>query len=168
MPISSAVKEAWEINSQINQSVLRHLSPEMLSAKTPGGGFSVAEHLVEILYTPKYFGLKFAPEHLQTLPNLFEAEGDTFVVESDLEKFRDAAPIVAESVLKAAEAAVDKGDLPHTDLDTYLIHMMVHDAHHRGQLFLALKTNGYPLPDDALIWNPWKVDRSTAVRDEAT
>ena len=53
MSVSSSVKEAWEINSQINQSMLRHLTPEMLSAKTPGGGFSIAEHLVEILYTPK-------------------------------------------------------------------------------------------------------------------
>lgn len=163
MSISPSVKEAWEINSQINQSVLRHLTPEMLTAKTPGGGFSVAEHLVEVLYTPKYFGLKFAPERLKDLPNLLEVDGDGFVVESDLEKFREAAPAIARSVLEAAEAATDKGDLPHTDVNTYLIHMMVHDAHHRGQLFLALKTNGYSLPDDTLIWNPWKVDKNTAV-----
>jgi uncharacterized damage-inducible protein DinB len=161
--ISSSVKQAWKTNTQINQSVLRHLTPEMLSATTPGGGFSVAEHLVEILYTPKYFGLKFAPETLKDLPNLFEAEGDDFVVESDLGKFREAAPAIAERVIEAAQAATDKGDLPHTDLDTYLIHMMVHDAHHRGQLFLALKTNGYLLPEDTLIWNPWKVDKNTAV-----
>jgi hypothetical protein len=33
---------------------------------------------------------------------------------------------------------------------------MVHDAHHRGQLILALKTNGYPLPGDKLLWLPWR------------
>ena len=28
---------------------------------------------------------------------------------------------------------------------------MAHDAHHRGQILLALKTNGHPLPDEESI-----------------
>ncbi|MEM6431914.1 MAG: DinB family protein [Deinococcota bacterium] len=36
------------------------------------------------------------------------------------------------------------------------MHMMVHDAHHRGQILLALKTSGHTLPDEGSFWMPWK------------
>jgi uncharacterized damage-inducible protein DinB len=144
MAIHKSVKEAWQTNARINQSLLDHLTPEMLQAKTPGSGLTVDEHLVEILYNPKYFGLKFAPEMLESLPNLHEMDGDEFIAESDLSKFREAAPNIAQNILEAADTATNKGSLPHTDLDIYLIHMMVHDAHHRGQ------------PNDKLIWLPWR------------
>jgi uncharacterized damage-inducible protein DinB len=153
--LSPSVKEAWEINSTINQKVLDHLTQDMMNARTPGGGFTVAEHMLEILHTPKYFGQKF-DSSLENLPNLYEVKGEDYIAETDLERIREVAKQTAKQVLDAAEHAESKGDLPHSNLDVYVIHMMVHDAHHRGQLFLALKTNGYPLPDDKQIWSPWK------------
>jgi uncharacterized damage-inducible protein DinB len=32
--------------------------------------------------------------------------------------------------------------------------MIIHDAHHRGQILLALKTAGHPLPNEDIFWNP--------------
>ena len=156
MPLSPSVKEAWQINTRINRSVLEHLTPEMVAAKTPGGGFSVAEHILEIVGTPKYFGVKFDEAKLGSLPDLYEVEGESYLAETDLGRIRKVAQQTADAVLEAAEAAETKGDLPHASIDVYLIHMMVHDAHHRGQLFLALKNASYPLPDDDLVWLPWK------------
>ena len=153
--ISPSVKEAWQINTQINKALLDHLTPDMVHARTPGGGWSVAQHIAEIVATPKHWGIKFAP-NLKSLPNLYEDHPSDFIAETDLSRMRQVAAQTAEAVLQAAEKSDGKGELPHTSVDIYLIHMMVHDAHHRGQLFLALKTNGYPLPDDKLIWSPWK------------
>lgn len=154
--LSQSVKEAWQINIRINRSVLEHLTPEMVEAKTPGGGFSVAEHIVEIVGTPKHWGSKFDKATLGPLPDLYTVEGEDYIAETDLKRIREVAQQTADAVLKVAEAAEDKGDLPHASVDVYLIHMMVHDAHHRGQLFLALKNAGHPLPDDDLVWLPWK------------
>ena len=153
--LSPSVKEAWKINTRINRLVLKHLTPEMVEAKTPGGGFSVAEHILEIVGTPKYFGTKFEAT-LGSLPDLYTKEGDDYIAETDLKRIREVAQQTADAVLKAAESAENKGDLPHASVDVYLIHMMVHDAHHRGQLFLALKNAGHPLPADDLVWLPWK------------
>lgn len=105
--------------------------------------------------TPKHFGSKFNAS-LAKLPNLYEDNPDDFIAETDLNRIREVTAQTAEAVLAAAETAQSKGDLPHNSLDAYLIHMMVHDAHHRGQLLLALKTNGFPLPSEDLMWKPWK------------
>ncbi|MEZ4630684.1 MAG: DinB family protein [Deinococcales bacterium] len=153
--LSDGVKEAWQINSRINKVIIDHLSPEMVHARTPGGGWSVAQHLAEIVMTPKHFGSKFNAS-LAKLPNLYEDNPDDFIAETDLNRIREVTAQTAEAVLAAAETAQSKGDLPHNSLDAYLIHMMVHDAHHRGQLLLALKTNGFPLPSEDLMWKPWK------------
>jgi uncharacterized damage-inducible protein DinB len=32
--------------------------------------------------------------------------------------------------------------------------MTMHDAHHRGQILLALKSEGFPLPDENKLWSP--------------
>ncbi|MCA9838495.1 MAG: hypothetical protein KC422_16375 [Trueperaceae bacterium] len=154
--VSDSVKEAWQDNTKINKVILDHLTPEMVHARTPGEGFTVAEHLLEILHTPKYFGLKFNEEKLGAIPNLYEVKDNEYIAETDLGRIREVAQQTAVDVLEAAEAADSKGELPHTNLDMYLIHMMVHDAHHRGQLLLALKTNGFPLPSEDLVWGPWK------------
>lgn len=45
---------------------------------------------------------------------------------------------------------------PHASADADLMHMMIHGAHHRGQIRLALKTAGHPLPDEDAMWGPWR------------
>jgi uncharacterized damage-inducible protein DinB len=152
---SPSVREAWQVNTKVNKAVLDHLTPEMVHARTPGGGFTVAEHLLEIFHTPKYWGLKFDAA-LEVIPNLYEQKGEEYIAETDLSRIREVAKQTTDAVLKASQAVHSKGNLPHTSVDAYLIHMMVHDAHHRGQLLLALKTNGFPLPGEDLMWGPWK------------
>ena len=154
--LSESVKEAWQINTRINKEVLEHLTPEMINAQTPGDGFTVAEHILEIVGTPKYFGMKFDEAKLGALPDLYTVEGESYIAETDLRRIREVAKQTAEAVLEAAETADSKGELPHSSLDIYLIHMMVHDSHHRGQLQLALKAAGYELPGDDILWGLWK------------
>ena len=157
--LSASVKEAWQANSRVNKVLLDHLTPEMLSAQTPGGGYTVTQHLAHFTGSTKYWGMRFDEASLAALPDLFEGDDDvpeTFTVETDLERFKTVMAQTAETVLEAAEAATEMGDSPHSSPDAYLIHMMVHNAHHRGQVLLALKTSGFPLPDDNLVWGPWK------------
>ncbi len=156
MSLSPSVKKAWQANTRINRTLLEHLTPDMVTAQTPGGGWTVAQHIAEFVGTPKHFGTKFAKARLEPLPNLYDEEAEGFVAETDLGRIREVAQQTADAVLDAAETADDTGDLPHTSLDAYLIHMMVHDAHHRGQVLLALKTSGFPLPGDDVMWGPWK------------
>lgn len=161
-----AVQTAWQANLRVNEVLLKHLTPEMLDARTPGGGYSVARHLAHIVGTTKYWGSKL-DKNLGELPNLFtlseeldENDPQAFIPETDLERIRK---VLAQTAAAAQEAeAVEnvpeevRWEPPHPSADAFLIHMMVHDAHHRGQVLLALKTSEYPLPDEDAMWGPWR------------
>ena len=159
-----SVQTAWQANLKVNTMLVNHLTPEMLDARTPGGGYSVALHLAHLVGTTKYWGSRL-DKNLEELPNLYtiredldEEDIEAFVAETDLARIRQ---VLTETAAAAQEAAANApegftGELPHPSPDAFLIHMMVHDAHHRGQILLALKTSEHPLPDEDAMWVPWK------------
>ena len=157
--MANDVAEAWRANARVNRELLNHLTEEMLGAQTPGGGYSVAQHLAHMTEVMKSWGFKL-DEQLNALPDLYsdyDEVADTFVAETDLTRIRDVMVETEEALLKAVEESEgEKGTLPHTSTGAFLIHMMVHDAHHRGQILLALKTSGHPLPDEDRLWGPWR------------
>lgn len=166
MSVSPAVREAWATNARVNDVLLAHLTPAMLDAQTPGGGYTVARHVAHVISTVQYWGSLRDKARLEALPSPIreydEATGRV-EVETDLARLADIQRQTETTALEVAEAEPDGAELPpgewespHATPDAYLIHMMVHDAHHRGQILLALKTNGLPLPDEDAVWGPWR------------
>ena len=158
--MANDVAEAWRANARVNRELLDHLTEEMLGAQTPGGGYSVAQHLAHMTGVMKSWGSRL-DEQLAGLPDLYsdyDAQEDTFVAEKDLERIRGTMNETEGALLSAVQEKPDgeKGTLPHTSAGALLIHLMVHDAHHRGQVLLALKTSGYALPDEDRLWGPWR------------
>jgi uncharacterized damage-inducible protein DinB len=163
MTLNRPIKEAWRANIKVNSALLEHLTPEMLGAQTPGGGDTVAQHLAHITGTVKYWGCQLDEARLGSLADLYDKnaydkDAATFIAETDLTRIREVMTETARTALEAVsdKPEGDKGDLPHSSAQGFLVHMMVHDAHHRGQILLALKTSGHPLPDEDLLWGPWR------------
>ncbi len=158
MAISKAVLECWQANNQVNENLLEHLSQEMLDARTPGGGMTVAGHLAELAGTVEYWVDKLAPDQQRATPRLYSIVDENVVPESDLERYRAHFLAGRDAALEAAQSVPegDTGEAPHLSADALLLHMIVHDSHHRGQLLLALKINGHPLPSEEAMWLPWR------------
>ncbi len=155
--LSSSVRTAWEHSLAVNLALVDHLEPSMMPARTPGGGYTVAQHLAEMVGATKNWGARLGGETIAALPDLYDPEAEGFVAEHDLARIRDVLERTTAAALEAAEAHPNGADgSPHTDGNAFLIHMMVHEAHHRGQLLLALKTNGHPLPPEEPMWAPWR------------
>jgi uncharacterized damage-inducible protein DinB len=155
MAISESVKEAWLVNDKVNKVLLEHLTPDMVEAKTPGGGYSVAQHLAHMAEAQKFWNAMLNEEQANTLPELFKEE---LVAETNLAQIKDVFRQTSKVTLGLVENINDKGDFPYASLDTYLIHLIAHDAHHRGQILLALKTAGHKLPNEGALWGPWRVE----------
>jgi uncharacterized damage-inducible protein DinB len=157
------MKLAWTSNQNVNEVLLDHLTdPAMMHAKTPGGGYTVAQHLAHMVEVLVSWTSQFEPSVL-SVPELYsdwnEAAPQDFTAETDVNRVRDVMVQAHQAAWAAAEHATSTGKLPHASIPQYLIHMMIHDAHHRGQILLALKTNGFALPDDGALWSPLKAAR---------
>ncbi|MEM7738448.1 MAG: DinB family protein [Deinococcota bacterium] len=164
MAVTETVHTAWQANQKVNLLLLQHLDEDMLKAVTPGGGYSVAQHLAHMVCTVKYWGC-YVDESLNNLPDLFynyNDDTDEFQAVTDLEQITRVMLETLERAYSLVNTIDTMGEAPYLTADAYLIHMMVHDAHHRGQILLALKTSGYTLPDEGSFWMPWKIATSTS------
>lgn len=158
MAVSQAVVDFWNANNQVNENLLQHLNQDMLEARTPGGGMSVAGHLAEISGTVEYWVSRLTPDLRRTVRLYQITEDDEFVPEPSLENYRRHFQDGRAAALEAARALPEgeTGAAPHLSADAVLLHMIAHDCHHRGQLLLALKVNGHPLPSEEAMWLPWR------------
>ncbi|WP_045234389.1 DinB family protein [Deinococcus pimensis] len=151
----------WQANARVNEILLDHLTPGMLTARTPGGGFTVAEHLAHMANVTRYWGSLRGEGAMTDLPSLHdEATGTT---ETDLARIRDAYARTRDAAWQAAfmtdGGPNEWGEGPHASPTAFVGHMLIHDAHHRGQVLLALKTNGHALPDEEQLWTPLREAR---------
>jgi uncharacterized damage-inducible protein DinB len=150
---------AWNANTAINNVFLEHLTPAMLEAVTPGNGYTVAQHLAHMVECTKGWGMELEPSGLQDLPDLYsnyDPNTGMFDAEMNLERIKAVMTQTRDALLETAQSATGTGKLPHATVGKFLIHMLAHDAHHRGQMLLALKANGHALPDEESMWLPWR------------
>lgn len=155
----SDVTVAWNANAAINDVPLNHLTPAMLEATTPGGGYTVAQHLAHMVECLKSWTSELEANAVKDLPDLYsnyDPATGRFDAEQNLERIQSVMKQTRDTVLTTTESAMGTGNLPHATVGKFLIHMMTHDAHHRGQILLALKTNGHALPDEESMWLPWR------------
>jgi uncharacterized damage-inducible protein DinB len=152
--LAEALTVAARSNAAVNDLLAAHLSSrEMLDARTPGGGFTVAEHLAHLAGTNKSWLAQLSAGAAGGLPDLYDPERQ--LAERDPARVRAVLAQTSAAVLETVVTAPDRGNLPHVSLAKFLIYLLVHDAHHRGQILLALKAGGLPLPHDDAMWGPW-------------
>ena len=155
MPINSEVQNAWLANNKVNHVFLQHLTPEMLSAQTPAGGYTIAQHLADMANASKYWASHSKNEAIKAIGNLYGENAEEFIAEMDLERIRSVFQETTDVILNELKDA-DATNLVHKSIESYMIHMLVHDAHHRGQILVTLKAVGYSIPEEDAVWMPWK------------
>jgi uncharacterized damage-inducible protein DinB len=146
---------SWNANAAINDVLVNHLTPAMLEAVTPGGGQTVVQHLVHMTECLKYWTAELEVSAINDFPDLSNTTTGQFDPQTNPSHIRSAMKKIYDIVLTTALNAKDKGNLPHSTVGKFLMYTVAHDAHHRGQILLALKTNGFGLPDEGAMWLPW-------------
>lgn len=160
MNINPLVREAWRLNDGMNRVLLGYLTPDMLRVQTPDKNWSVAGYLAHLAGSKKWWGTHVDKEEVELLPDLYRETEGTFTTEKDIETIKAVFEQTSRTLLETAERAETKGALPYASIDLYLTHIIIHDAHHRGQIFLALRTAGYAPPDEDTFWGGWWPEQS--------
>ena len=150
-----ALLDSWDRNNTILLNLLAALPEGGLEARAMEGSPSVAEMFTHIHYVRLVFVFEDAPEFGREMPK------EEWMVERDprriAEMLTDSAKAVRDAVKSRVEAG--RGMNQHYDHPILLLqHMLWHEGYHHGQMKLALKLAGRPIPDEEagpVTWGVW-------------
>ena len=137
--LHAQVIDTWRISSRINLYLLNAIAEEALADVPPTRGRSVGKILAHV-HNVRLMWLDSAAPELREGLTKFEPEAtpDRETLRSALEASADA---VEALLARGLETGKIKGFKPHPL--AFLGYLTAHEAHHRGQIMLALKANGH-------------------------
>lgn len=156
---------AFERNGRVNAAMLSALSDADLKL-APGGGWSIGKHLCHLVGFRRGWLSYISPLHAEPLAAVVE-----YVGEDDFEPIVHTVAEIAAgfregdaAALAAVQAALAEGrsfeEVYESNPVNYLVHAMVHDAHHRGQIMSMLRQSGRTYEQmDALEYQTWPIWR---------
>ena len=138
---------AFERNTRVNAAMLASIAAEDLGFAA-GGGWSICKHLCHLASFRLGWLSVIAPERDGELTPIIEFgdEGEFTALVSHVDEISDAiraADAVALEVVNQAVAEDRIFDQAYRSHPTdFLMHILVHDAHHRGQIMSLLRQSG--------------------------
>ncbi len=143
--------DTWHISNRINLFLLEGIPEEHLSDTLAGKGRSVG-HQFAHLYNVRLMWIdSAAPE---TGKHLKKIEKEHSISKSLLSKaFLESAETMAAVIQIGIETGRVKGFKPN--VEAFVGYLIAHEAHHRGQILLTLKSNGH-LPDKKVLFGMWE------------
>lgn len=154
-PLLDALLDSWDRNNTILVNLLCALPPEALDTRATKDGPSVAELFAHVHYVRLVFVLEDAPECAAPVPQEeWVTERDPAIV---TEMLNESAGVVRDAVRNRLTSSREM-DLHYDHPILLLQHMIWHEGYHHGQIKLALKLAGRPLPDETigpLSWGVW-------------
>ncbi len=154
--ILAAVLDAWDRHNTVLLNLLRAVPSGAFDARAMTGSPTVAELFTHMHHERMVSVRENAPECAGVMPvQEWLHEPDAGRVATML---RDSAARVRHAVEGriAAERSLDQDFAHPVQLITFLI---FHEGYHHGQIKLALKAAGCPVPDaeaGPLFWDEWR------------
>ncbi|MBV9215435.1 MAG: hypothetical protein JO053_04590 [Acidobacteria bacterium] len=145
--------DTWAINDRINGYLLASIEEGALNDQLASKGRNVAKQFAHI-HNVRLMWLKVAaPDLLGSVTKIDDGPVDKALLATSLAASGEA---IAELLSRSAETGKVKGFKPH--ITGFLGYMLVHDAHHRSQIILALKQSGHPV-DKKVAYGIWEWGR---------
>lgn len=163
--LPAVLLESFRRNGRVNAAMLDAITPADLDLSDGQGGMSVGQHLEHLAGMRKYWLGRVSPAHAAAV-TFTTQEGDQrfWPVTLSPAGLRDAFEQGDAAALEAVQSAYAGGrsfvGVFESDPAHFLQHILVHDAHHRGQVMSLLRRGGRSTEQmDALeqaTWPIWK------------
>lgn len=142
----------WETDLRpFTINALRRMTPEQLHWKPEGwhsSAFELAEHMARVEWSWIYRNaLKRAPWESQWQAGRFETLDDLLSYWSDIHRITidwlQDSPVTE----LRRKYPMPSTDLPWATMNWIVYHVMEHEIHHRGQIFMLLRMQGVAPPE---------------------
>jgi uncharacterized damage-inducible protein DinB len=150
-----ALLDSWDRNNLILLNLLGLLPQGGLKARVMEGSPSVAELFTHIHYVRLVFVSEDAPEFARDLPP------QEWANERDSDRIAQMLKDSAKAVRDALRSRIETGQQMNLHYDHPILllqHMLWHEGYHHGQIKLALKVTGRPIPNKEVgpgTWGVW-------------
>ncbi len=151
-PLLHQVVESWQVNNRVNVMIIRELSPELLALSlSKKGGRSIGGQFAHI-HAVRLKWLEVGMPALYKTQESFD-KNELPAADKLISRLNASADAIADWLTNGTDEngklkGYKKGPV---NLMSYLIS---HEAHHRGNILLTLKQNGFAMPD-SLKWGMW-------------
>lgn len=147
--------DSWDRNNTILVNLLHAIPRDGMQARAIENSPSVAEMFAHIHYVRLVFISEDVPEFAIQVPEQeWSAEPDPARM---AEMLNHSAGRVREAVKERVHSGLEM-DLHYDHPVLFLQHMIWHEGYHHGQIKLALKRIGCPIPNETagpLTWRVW-------------
>jgi uncharacterized damage-inducible protein DinB len=158
------VFEAFDRNAEVNRATLATLDMEALNHSDGVGGYSVGQHLADIVSFRREKIEAVAPAYAERVPDVIDVNAPTWLGVASIDELRAAFEAGDAAMRDAVQAAVEAGrrfeDLYASHPAHLIVHCIVHDAHHRGQILALLRQAGRSADDRNRLedesWSVWR------------
>jgi uncharacterized damage-inducible protein DinB len=154
--LRDSIVAMWRRNNDVLLYLLAQVPPKGLSAVPIGSkGRDVAAQFAHLNRVRSGWVEYFATGQHPQMPRYDKTKPPT---KAQLRKSLTVSGRKVEQFLRAALAGKAKPKMFGQDVMRWCGYLIAHDAHHRGQILLALKQNGLRLPERIAIeglWGKW-------------
>jgi uncharacterized damage-inducible protein DinB len=150
MKKKAAFREAWLANHRVNRALLSAIGENGLEVGYSPRARNVRRIFVHLHHTR----LNWLGTILKDPPQILRLKNrDRHDVAALTEALEQSGQAMADLLAKISTKEVVKGF--KWSPETFLAFTIAHEAHHRGQVILALRLSGNPIPREALsaLWD---------------
>jgi uncharacterized damage-inducible protein DinB len=150
-----ALLDSWDRNNRILVGLLRVIPPEGFGARSAEGSPTVAQLFMHMHYVRLAFVEEDTPEFAVPVST------EEWLDERDPARIEAMLNESTRIVRDAAKARIVSGkpmDMHYDHPILFLQHMIWHEGYHHGQIKIALKRVGTPVPDSVAgpaTWGVW-------------
>ena len=158
--LKKSMLEVWAVNEAMNRLLLRHIDERAWRAEPPGGGRTIAAifshiHNDRLMWMTVWAKGRRRPAHTSR---------HTITRKQAARALERSAEALAK-LFAGEEDKQGRGKPFRPDVVACLGLLLVHDAHHRGQVCLLARQVGYPLRGEGAygIWQWGKLWKSLGI-----